>query len=78
MTTHEKGHKTGGRRNGAGRKPRQGWVKVGYSLQSSTIALLNAYVERTGRLKSEILNIALLQYLAAWPAQDNVKPADNP
>jgi hypothetical protein len=55
MTTHEKGHKTGGRRNGAGRKPRQGWVKVGYSLQSSTIALLNAYVERTGRLKSEIL-----------------------
>ncbi len=51
------------------RKLRKGWVKVGYSLQASTVAMLDAYAARTKRLKSEILDIALLQYLASPDSQ---------
>jgi hypothetical protein len=55
---HKKDYKTS-------RQPKKGWVKVGYSLQASTVAMLDSYAARTKRLKSEILDVALLQYLAA-------------
>jgi hypothetical protein len=61
---HKKDYKTG-------RKPREGWVRLGTRCKPQQLQCWTPTLPRTKPLKSEILDVALLQYLAAVPVTNS-------